>query len=105
MSIGKLNVAVELVEAISAKDKSGFVCYGDKMLAKFKACFEIVRMNEKWAAYKQIFEADAKFKFRVIPGIKVSNDMLLICEHGRFEITSVETIKNMYIEVLAKEVK
>jgi hypothetical protein len=33
--------------------------------------------------------------------------MLIACEDGRFEITSVEDVKGrgMYIEVLAKEVK
>jgi hypothetical protein len=33
--------------------------------------------------------------------------MVIVCESGRFEITSVEDVKGrgMYIEVLAKEVK
>lgn len=43
---------------------------------------------------------------RCIPGLAVTTDHILVCEDGRFEITSVEDVKGrgMYTEVLAKKV-
>ena len=42
----------------------------------------------------------------MIPEVKVTTAMVLVCEDGRYEITSVEDVKGrgMYVEVLAKEV-
>lgn len=47
------------------------------------------------------------FLFRCIPNVEVTTDMLILCNNRKFEITSVENVKgrNMYLEVLAKEVK
>ena len=51
-------------------------------------------------------EATDLFRFRCIPGLTVTTDHILVCEDGRFEITSVEDVKGrgMYTEVLAKKV-
>ncbi len=60
-----------------------------------------------WANRAAFSEATDLFRFRYIPGISVTTTMLIVCDDGRFEITSVEDVKGrgMYIEVLAKEVK
>jgi hypothetical protein len=62
--------------------------------------------NERWANRAAFSEATALFCFRKIPGIGVSTKLIIVCEDGRYEITSVEDVKGrgMYVEVLAKKV-
>ena len=104
MSFGKMDTLVDLIEKKKLKDSEGFVTETDEIIASFRAYFEPKHGNEKWVNRTQVFEANALFQFRVIPSIKVTTDMLLTCEHGRFEITSVEDVKGrgMYLEVLGK---
>lgn len=51
-------------------------------------------------------EATDLFRFRTIPGVRVTTDCFILCDGDRFDITSVEDVKGkgMYIEVLAKKV-
>ena len=43
----------------------------------------------------------------LIPGIAITTDHIIVCDGGRYNITSVEDVKGrgMYIEVLAKKVE
>lgn len=106
MSFGKMNTFVDLVEKQKVKDSDGFVTETDVVIASFRAYYEQKHGSEKWVNRTQLFEATALFHFRTIATIKVNTDMVLTCEHGRFEITSVEDVKGkgMYIEVMAKVV-
>lgn len=49
-------------------------------------------------------EATDLFRFRSIPGLTITTDHILVCDGGRYDITSVEDVKGhgMYVEVLAK---
>ena len=104
MSFGKMNTFVDLIEKKKIKDSDGFVTETDEIIASFRAYFEPKHGNEKWVNRTQLFSATALFQFRTIPNIKITTDMVLSCEHGRFEITSIEDVKGrgMYIEVLGK---
>ncbi len=106
MSFGKMNTFVDLIEKQKVKDSDGFVTESDVIIASFRTYYEPKHGSEKWVNRTQLFEATALFQFRSISGIKVNTDMVLTCEHGRFEITSVEDVKGkgMYIEVMAKVV-
>ena len=107
MSFGKMNTFVDLIEKKQVKDEYGFVTESDVIIASFRAYYEPKHGSEKWVNRTQLFEATALFQFRAISGIKVTTDMVLTCEHGRFEITSVEDVKGkgMYIEVMATIMK
>ncbi len=61
----------------------------------------------KWANRAVFTQATDLFRFRYIPDVEIETGMIIVCNTGRFEIESIENIKNknMYIEVLAKEVK
>ena len=63
--------------------------------------------SEKWTNRASFTDATDLFRFRTIPGIIPTTDMMLMVDNRRFEITSVENVKGrgMYIEILAKEVK
>lgn len=76
------------------------------VVASVRAYREGRHGSEKWANRSTFTDSTDLFRFRVIPDIKVTTAMVLICEDGRYEITSVEDVKGrgMYVEVLAKEV-
>ena len=49
-------------------------------------------------------DATAVSGFRVIPGVGITTDHIIVCDGSRYDIVSVEDVKGrgMYIEVLAK---
>ncbi len=106
MSFGKMNTLIDLILVESIKDSEGFTTPSDTVLATVRAYKEDRHGNEKWANRAAFSEATALFCFRKIPDIEVSTAMVISCEDGRYEITSVEDVKGrgMYVEALAKKV-
>jgi len=107
MSFGKMNTRIDLFLPTVTKDAEGFSRTEDIILATVRAYREGRHGNEKWANRAAFSEATDLFRFRAIPNITVTTQMILSCEDGRFDITSVEDVKGrgMYIEVLAKKVE
>ena len=107
MSFGKMNSFVEIVQKSIDTDNEGFKTENLKTVAKFRAYREGRHGSEKWANRATFSTATDLFRFRCIPHIEITTDMLILCDNRKFEITSVENVKgrNMYLEVLAKEVK
>lgn len=106
MSYGKMNTFIDIIERITLKDAEGFRSKGDQIIASIRAYREGRHGNEKWANRAVFSEATDLFRFRRIPDVTVTTQMIISCSGGRFEITSVEDVKGrgMYTEVLAKEV-
>ena len=88
-------------------DAEGFRTMEQITVATVRAYREGRHGSERWANRAAFTDATDLFRFRVIPGLTVTTDHILVCEDGRFEITSVEDVKGrrMYVEVLAREVK
>ncbi len=107
MSFGKMNSFVEIVQKSIDTDNEGFKTETLKTVAKVRAYREGRHGSEKWANRAAFSTATDLFRFRCIPNVEVTTDMQILCNNRKFEITSVENVKgrNMYIEVLAKEVK
>ncbi|MGI6633792.1 MAG: head-tail adaptor protein [Christensenellales bacterium] len=107
MSFGKMNTFIDIIERVTVKDSEGFSTEIDNTVASIRAYREGRHGTEIWANRAAFSEATDLFRFRCIPCVTVTTTMLIACESGRFEITSVEDVKGrgMYIEVLAKEVK
>ena len=107
MSFGKMNKFIEITQKQIALDDEDFQTETDVVVEKVRAYREGQHGSEKWANRAAFSEATDLFRFRTIPGVKISTDMRLICGDSVFEITSVEDVKGrgMYIEVLCKEVK
>ena len=106
MSFGKMNTFIDIVETRKVKDSEGFTSTEDVILASVRAYREGRHGSERWANLAAFSEATDLFRFRVIPGLSLTTSMFLVCEDGRFDITSVEDVKGrgMYLEVLAKKV-
>lgn len=107
MSFGKMNTQIQITQKQVTLDDEGFQTECDVVLATARAYREGQHGSEKWANRAAFSEATDLFRFRTIPGVKISTDMRLFCDGSVFEITSVEDVKGrgMYIEVLAKEVQ
>jgi head-tail adaptor len=80
---------------------------GDVILASVRAYKEDKHGSEKWANRAAFSQASALFRFRRIPNLEITTDLVLVCSDGRYNIISVEDVKGrgMYIEVLAEKVK
>lgn len=107
MSFGKMNTQIQITQKQVTLDDEGFQTESNVVVATVRAYREGRHGSEKWANRAAFSEATDLFRFRTIPGVKISTDMRLICGDSVFEITSVEDVKGrrMYIEALAKEVK
>ena len=107
MSFGKMNTQIQITQKRVTLDDEGFQTESDVIVAEVRAYREGRHGSEKWANRAAFSEATDLFRFRTIPGVKISTDMRLFCDGSVFEITSVEDVKGrgMYIEALAKVVQ
>lgn len=107
MSFGKMNTQIQIMQKRVTLDDEGFQTECDTVVATVRAYREGWHGSEKWANRAAFSEATDLFRFRAIPGMKITTDMRLLCGDSVFEITSVENVKGrgMYIEVLCKEVQ
>nr|DAF26393.1 MAG TPA: Putative head tail adaptor [Caudoviricetes sp.] len=107
MSFGKMNKFIEIMQKQIALDDEGFQTETDVVLATVRAYREGRHGSEKWANRAAFSEATDLFRFRIIPNVKITTDMRILCAGSVYEITSVEDVKGcgMYIEVLCKEVE
>ena len=99
-----MNVPISIVMETVTKDTEGFATKADTVLASVQAYREGRHGSQKWVNRAAFSEATDLFRFRVIPGLRITTEHVLLCGDERFEITSVEDVKgrNMYLEVLAK---
>ena len=106
MSIGMMNTRIDLCRKEVGLDTEGFATVENQMLASVRAYREGRHGSERWSNRASFTAATDLFRFRVIPNVKVSTDMTILCDGREFEITSIENVKGrgMYLECLAKEV-
>ena len=107
MSFGKMNYHIDIQEKRPVVDAEGFRTMEQVTVATVRAYREGRHGSERWANRAAFTDATDLFRFRVIPNLEISTDMVIFCEDRTFEITSVEDVKGrgMYIEVLAREVQ
>lgn len=106
MSFGKMNGFADIIVTKRIKDSEGFTATVDEILASIRVYREGRHGSQCWANLSAFSEATDLFRFRTIPGVEITTDCIIVCDGGRYEITSVEDVKGrgMYIEVLAKKV-
>ena len=107
MSFGKMNYHIDIQEKRPVVDAEGFRTMEQVTVATVRAYREGRHGSERWANRAAFTDATDLSRFRVIPNLEISTDMVIFCEDRTFEITSVEDVKGrgMYIEVLAREVQ
>lgn len=107
MSFGKMNAFIDIIQTQMMKDPDGFSTETEVIVASIRGYREGRHGTEKWANRAVFSDATDLFRFRAIPNVAVTTNMVIICEGKRFEITSVEDVKGrgMYVEVLGKKVE
>lgn len=107
MSYGKMNGFADIIRTTKENDAEGFVHSHDEIIASVRVYREGRHGSERWANLAAFSVATDLFRFRKIPNIAITTADVIVCESGRYEITSVEDVKGrgMYIEVLATKVE
>lgn len=107
MSFGKMNTWIDLLKKRFVADEEGFRTEEYSTVATVRAYREGRHGSERWANRAAFTDATELFRFRTIPSVTITTDMVILCDCRRFEITSIEDVKGrgMYLEVLAREVQ
>ncbi len=102
-----MDAFIDIVRVKRDTDSEGFKEGTEEILASVRAYREGRHGSEKWASRAAFSSATDLFRFRAVPGVKVTAEMTIVCNGSRFQISSVEDVKGrgMYLEVLAEEVK
>lgn len=108
MSLGKMNVTIEIYKEESIKDGEGFVTKDEQLLTSMRAYKENRHGSEAWKNRASFSEATSLFRFRKPRGLELelTTELILRCNDERYNILSVEDIKErgMYVEVLAEKI-
>ena len=107
MSFGKMNQIIQIAETHSVKDADGFVTKEESILKTLKAYKETKNATEKWVSMATFSSATCLFHFRYLPDLEVTPDLFIISDNERYQILSVENIRNrkMHLEVFAEKVE
>ena len=106
MGFGKMNVQVSIVMESVTKDAEGFATKTNSILTSIHAYREGRHGSQKWVNRAAFSEATDLFRIRMIPGLTVTTEHVILCDGERYEITSVEDVKGrgMYLEILGKRI-
>jgi hypothetical protein len=101
----KFNTFIDIISTVPTKDAEGFAVKGDNILASVRAYFEPKNLTEKWVNSATFSKVNALFRFRYIPGLPITPDMVIVSDTGRYKIISAEDVKqrHMYWECLAEK--
>jgi len=107
MGLGRIAQFIDIIEVVNTKDSEGFSTLVDVVRASVRAYKEDQRGSESWRNRAVFSNANTLFRFRAIPGLKVTSSMWIVCGGDRYDITHAEDVRNrgMYVEVLAVKVE
>ena len=66
----------------------------DEVLASVRVYREGRHGSQRWANLAAFSEATDLFRFRSIPGLCITTDHIIVTDAERFEVTSVENVKD-----------
>lgn len=102
-----MNTLIDIVRTEQRKDNEGFVTSVDINLASVRAYKEDRHGTTMWANRAAFSTATTLFCFRVIPDVRITTSLAILCSDMRYKILSAEDVRNrgMYIEVLAERLE
>ena len=106
MSFGKMNRTADIVEIRRTKNSEGFASKEERVLASVRVYREGRHGSVRGANLAAFSDAPDLFRFRALPGVKVTTEHTLVCDGERFSVISVEDVKGrgLYPEILARKV-
>lgn len=107
MSFGKMNKPINIISTVVTKDEAGFGIETDTVITSIRAYKEDRHGSEKWTNMATFSTASSLFRFRKIPSLTITAEMLITCTDGRYRILSAEDVRGrgMYTEVLAERLE
>lgn len=103
-TLGKMREHIDLIQPVVSKDAAGFATTGNEIVASVRAYMEVRHASGAWVNRAAYSKADALFRIRVIPGLRVSGAMEIACASGRYVIDAVECF-GRYVEILAHRIE
>lgn len=103
-SLGRMTEHVDLIAPVVTKDAAGFASTRNEIVASVRAYMEVRHASGAWVNRAAYSKADALFRIRVIPGLRVSGAMEIACASGRYVIDAVECF-GRYVEILAHRIE
>lgn len=102
--LGGMNKKAKIIRIVHSKDSEGFTNEHEVDVAEIRCYKEGRHGSERWANLASFSEATDLFRFRKIPGVKITEEMFIVFEDEKYDILSVENIRGrgLYLEVLAK---
>ncbi|QGG47362.1 hypothetical protein [Heliorestis convoluta] len=91
MSTVRVKTFIDVIELAPLKSGQGVT---DHIVASMGAYREELRTLKE--------EARTAFQLRQIPGLEVKENMVLVCDTGRYKITRVKRKDDMYLEALVE---
>lgn len=106
MSFGKMRTEISIYKRFTDIDKEGFKKEAEAPIAVMRGYREDRHGNESWRNRAAYSSATTLFRFRSIPGLKITPELYIYSEGDDFNIISVENVRNrgMYIEALCERV-
>lgn len=101
-SLGSMTTFIDIIHPDVVRDNAGFTTIRDQILASVRAHVELRHASAAWVNRAAYSKATALFRIRTIPGLKLSIDMEIVGETGRWVIDSIEPI-GRYTELLAHQ--
>ncbi len=104
MSIGDLNTPIQILHLRFGRDRDGFPTESEELIACVRARAEMRNATERWSNRAVLREASSVFTFRHIPHIEITTDMVIVCGTDRYNIISVENVRNrnLYTQIVAR---
>ncbi len=106
MSFGKMQTSIEIYSTKSIKDSEGFTKKENQLLTTARAYKEDQNGSEAWKNRASFSSATSLFRFRKIPKIDITTDLIIMCNDVKYNILSVQDIleRGMYVEILAERI-
>ena len=107
MSFGAMNKIADIIKVHHYVDDDGFNQTAEEKVATVRVYREAQHASKYWANLAQFSKATNVFRMRIVPGLKITDDMLIYCDGQKFKIESIEDVsgKGMYLEIKAEEVE
>lgn len=104
MGFSQMDVFIEIVAREPFKDAEGFATQRDVVLFSGRACKSVTAGgSERWRNEAAFSEELTTFRFRRVPGLKITTDHFIVDEDGRYNITKVDNVsgRGMYVNLTA----
>ena len=98
--LGSMNKKAKIIRVINSKDTEGFSIKTEEVIAEIRCYKEGRHGSERWANLASFSEATDLFRFRKIPGVKVTEEFFIIFEEEKYD--TVQIGDTVYTDVVIR---